>query len=89
MRPISITMTNEVVGFEHLQDAYENELWSSLQVLQWINNRGQRYVLMLYDARWFLFCKKHLYIPKGTMSENFIHEVHAGGIFGHFGRGKS
>ncbi|XP_078438327.1 uncharacterized protein LOC144708759 [Wolffia australiana] len=77
-------MTTQVLGFENMKEDYTDcpdfsSLYSSITDAS--PNRSRDY--FLEDG--YLFNGKRLCIPRTSLRDFLIHEVHAGGLSGHFG----
>ncbi|XP_078435016.1 uncharacterized protein LOC144706013 [Wolffia australiana] len=77
-------MTTQVLGFEKMKEDYTNcpdfsSFYSSITDAS--PNRSRDY--FLEDG--YLFNGKRLCIPRTSLRDFLIHEVHAGGLSGHFG----
>jgi len=82
------SVSTEVVGFERLKEEYPTcpdfgDIYRSLQ--QGPSSEHSDYTLL--DG--YLFKGNQLCIPKTSVREFLIWEVHAGGLAGHFGRNKT
>ena len=82
------SVSTEVVGFDRLKDEYPTcpdfgNIYRSLQ--QGPSSMHSDYTLL--DG--YLFKRNQLCIPKTSVREFLIWEVHAGGLAGHFGRNKT
>ena len=81
-------VSTKVIGFEKLQDEYEScphfgEVYHALST-------EHRYVVndyILYDG--YLFKADKLCIPRSSVRDFLVWEVHAGGLSRHFGRDKT
>ncbi|GJU40086.1 putative CCCH-type zinc finger family protein, partial [Tanacetum coccineum] len=80
------TMGSEVIGFDCLKDLYASdddflEVWKQ-------NETGiPRGLYLVQDG--FLFFKDRLCIPRGSLKDYLIQELHGGGLGGHFSRDKT
>jgi len=81
-----ITMRAEVIGFECLKDLYADDedfrtIWSKCQ--QGLSPEG------MHVHEGYLFWGNQLCIPRSSLREQIIHELHGGGLGGHLGRDKT
>jgi hypothetical protein len=81
-----ITMRAEVIGFECLKDLYADDedfrtIWSKCQ--QGLSPEG------MHVHEGYLFRGNQLCIPRSSLREQIIHELHGGGLGGHLGRDKT
>jgi hypothetical protein len=81
-----ITMRAEVIGFECLKDLYADDedfrtIWSKCQ--QGLSPKG------MHVHEGYLFRGNQLCIPRSSLREQIIHELHGGGLGGHLGRDKT
>ena len=80
-------MSVKVTGFERLKDDYEScpnfgELYTSLSNAPWP-------ILDDYTLQdGYLFKANKLYIPRSSVRDFLIWEIHAGSLAGHFGTNK-
>ncbi|KAL5751049.1 hypothetical protein ACOSP7_025652 [Xanthoceras sorbifolium] len=87
-RPHILTMfCANATGFESIKDLYATdddfkEIWSSLN-----NNLGSASDFVIKDG--YLIKQSRICIPKGSMREFIIQELHGGGLAGHFGYDKT
>ena len=82
------SISTEVIGFERLKDEYEKcpdfkTIFQSLN--QGPSSDHSEYTLL--DG--YLFKENKLCIPKTSLRDFLIWEIHAGGLAGHFGRNKT
>ena len=81
-------MSVKVTGFERLKDDYEScpdfrELYTSLSNVPWP-------ILDDYTLQdGYLFNANKLCIPRSSVRDFLVWEIHAGGLAGHFGRDKT
>lgn len=79
------TLSYEVIGFDLLPDNYKTNPFFS-KVLDECNF-GQKREFTLMDG--YLFKGNQLCVPEGSLWLHIIHELHGGGLGGHFGRDKT
>ncbi|GJS48953.1 putative CCCH-type zinc finger family protein [Tanacetum coccineum] len=80
------TMGTEVIGFSCLKDLYaSDEDFSEVWKQNEIGIPGGLYLVQ----NGFLFFKYRLCIPRGSLREHLIQELHGGGLGGHLGRDKT
>ena len=81
------TLPTEVVGFDCLKELYENnedfgDIWGMCQQIHTTINS-----MYIHDG--FLFQGNQLCIPKSSLREQIIRELHGGGLGRHIGRDKT
>ena len=81
-----ITMRVEVIGFECLKELYADDedfktIWSKHQ--QGLSLEG------MHVHEGYLFRGNQLCIPRSSLREQIIHELHGGGLGGHLSRDKT
>jgi len=81
------TLRTKVVGFDYLKELYENDenfgdIWSKCQQTHTAVNS-----IYIWDG--FLFWGNQLCIPKSSLREHVIRELHGRGLGGHIGRDKT
>ncbi|GJW27360.1 putative mitochondrial protein [Tanacetum coccineum] len=80
------TMGTKVIGFDCLKDLYAlDEDFSEVWKQNKIGIPGGLYLVQNV----FLFFKDRLCIPRGSLREHLIQELHGGGLGGHLGRDKT
>ncbi|GJV46761.1 putative mitochondrial protein [Tanacetum coccineum] len=80
------TMGTEVIGFDCLKDLYaSDEDFSEVWKQNEIGIPGGLYLVQ----NGFLFFKDRLCIPRGSLREHLVQELHGGGLGGHLGRDKT
>ena len=82
------SVSTEVIGFEKLKDEYET--CPDFSIIFQALNQGpssdhSEYTLL--DGYWFK--ENKLCVPKTSLRDFIIWEIHAGGLAGHFGRNKT
>ena len=81
------TLRTEVVGFDCLNDLYEKDedfgdIWDKCQQTHTVVNS-----MHIQDG--FLFRGNQLCIPKSSLREQILRELHVGGLGGYMGRDKT
>lgn len=79
-------MRTEITGFEQLKEIYENdedfvEAWKHCTLGQLKSN--------FHIQERYLFCGNQLCIPKTSLYEHVMCELHGGGLEGHVGCNKT
>jgi len=81
-----LTMRAEIIGFDCLKEMYvEDEDFGNswAQCLQGFPHKG------MHIQEGYLFWGNQLCIPKSSLREQVIYELHGGGLGGHLGRDKT
>jgi hypothetical protein len=81
-------MSVKVTGFERLKEEYEScsefgEIYLTLK------DENHRVINGYHLQNGYLFRDNKLCIPKTSMRDFLIWEIHVGGLSGHFGRNKT
>ena len=81
------TLLTKVVGFDCLEELYENDedfgdIWGKYQ-------QTHTFVNSMYIQDGFLFRGNQLCIPKNSLREEIIRELHGGGLGGQMGKDKT
>ena len=82
------SISTEVIGFERLKDEYKTcpDFKAIFQTLsQGSSSKHSEYTLL--DG--YLFKENRLCVPKTSVRDFLIWEIHAGGLAGHFDRNKT
>lgn len=79
------TISIEVVGFDYVKDTYTGDedfgnIWTKCCNKEFVTD------FLIHDG--FLFKGTQLCIPRSSLREYLIRELHAGGLGGHVGRDK-
>lgn len=81
-----ITMESEVIGFDRLKELYDSDD-DFVDIWKQHNSGTPSGLYIIHDG--FLLFKNRLCIPKGSLREHLIHELHRGGLGGHLGQDKT
>lgn len=81
-----VTVCSEVVGFEYLKNLYADD--KDFGVTWWKTVKGEHDAdFNLQDG--FLFKGSRLCIPRSSLRDHILREIHGGGLGGHLGRDTS
>ncbi|XP_072971838.1 uncharacterized protein, partial [Typha angustifolia] len=83
-----VTMSIQVVGIESIKGQYSDDPYFG-PILQSCQENGidSTSDFLLHEG--YLFRGTQLCIPVGSLRENLIHDLHSGGLGGHFGQHKT
>lgn len=83
-----ITMQFEVIGFDCLKGLYSKDKVFCITMPN-LRNQLNCHVSSYLVQDGFVFFMNYLYIPRGSLREHLIGELHKGGLGGHLGLGKT
>ena len=87
-RALLSVMSTEMVGFENIKDTYEScPNFENIYTVLRDSLTHEIDGFLLQDG--YLFHSRLLCIPRISLREFLVRELHAGGLTGHFGRNKT